>query len=69
MDDDAAIAKMFEQAILERLSASDKPVYWNDEGMALLQQASDEAWAAMDPADRQKLIDASYRFVIECLRA
>jgi hypothetical protein len=58
------------QAIFERLAdPTREPLVYNDGGIALLREATAEVWEAMDPVDRQRLIDASHAFVIECLGA
>jgi hypothetical protein len=70
-DDEAKrLTDWMAQAIFERLTAADtrEPLVYSDQGIALLRAATAEVWEAMDPIDRQRLIDASHRFVIECLR-
>jgi len=61
----------FEEMLHQRLMAvlsDDTPLVYNDEGIALLTQASLEVWNEMAPVDQQQLVDASHKFVIECLR-
>lgn len=55
----------FVQQLMDSLNHSG-PIYYNDEGLALVRQATLEVWNAMDPIDQKKLGDAAYKFVIEC---
>lgn len=55
----------FVQQLMDSMNSSG-PIHYNDEGLALVRQATLEVWNAMDPVDRQKLVDASYKFIVEC---
>jgi hypothetical protein len=66
MDDDLIMEVLRQQ--LTAMLLDKAPLAYNDDGLERVKRATLEAWDAMDPVDRQKLVDDSYKFVVECLQ-
>ena len=57
----------FVQQLMDSMNHSG-PIYYNDEGLSLVREATLKVWNAMDPVDQKKLVDESHKFVISCLQ-